>query len=1504
MNSSCNRWVILLGLSVGIGAARMTAQVVNMSHDLISLGIATRNLAPNTPSLDARPLIQATIQYAQRHSVQKLTVDTGSYYLQSNMQSNSVLIFPALSNLTVDLAGSVLYFMGPMLPNGIQVYQCTNFTLTNFSTDFINPPYTHVQISSVDTRNRLLMYRTIPGWPDPTTFNGLTSPAGDRVMFWAAIFRNGSVVPGTTRTQLTAPFAGGTLALAQDYTPWTQSAALATLQAGDTIVVTARGSGAPLIVWDSDSVTLSNIHIYGSPTWAIQIHATSNSTVDNVSVQPRPNGGLVGSNADGIHFDSVRQNDHIVNCFVSGTMDDALAMDALDIGTVVSQSGPRQVTVTRGGFLRFPNGTAVNFVDPVTTLESTGGTIVSQSPADTAIPPYNGQVVITFDRDLPSLPAGTGMVYASPQMRGQGSTIANNTVDSTYGGRGVWLGGVQGVTIEHNTLLRTSLSGIGALQDTESYPGPPVHDVVITGNTLETDLGPAAAGTGIQNALAAIMVQSTNNQNFAFATSPSNTNVSIDGNYIGDSGRSGVWVGELNGGTIENNAVVRNSQNPTLGGLYGIQSQFCTQVSQDSLLPIVVRYSTGVSQSANTSSAAALSVAVNHAASFSQSQQGAVYVVTVSNASAAGSTSGTVTVSESLPAAFTLVSISGNGWTCSNNTASCLRSDPLAAGSSYPAITVAVNVSGGASSPQVSSTSVSGGGAAATSCSDSIVVASGTPVTVQTSPTGLQFTVDGGPAQHAPATVNLALGAHTIAVAATQAGTTGTQYAFASWSDGLGASHSITVGSNAATYTATFQTQYQLMIAVSPATAGSISPGTGGFYNAGTSISLSAVPNDGFQFSGWTGSVANASNAATSITMSAPEIITANFSSTGGITIQTIPAGLQFGVDGGPPQTAPKVLNLSQGAHAISVAALQSGGAGTQYVFRSWSDGGMAAHSIAIGASSAVYTATFTTQYQLTVATSPPAGGVATPSSGAFYDAATVVPIQTAAYGGYIFTGWTGDVSAPSSLSATVTMSRPETVTANFTKGQAPPAVTDLSPAPGTTVVPPTANLSWVATPGAASYDVYFGTSTPPPLAQADLTATSFSPALTAGVTYYWAIAAKNAYGSTLSAVSSFTTSLPATGLRFVPVKPCRVIDTRSTTGASLMPGGTRLDVPIIQSACGIPVAAQAYSLNVTVVPSGPLAYLSIWPKGAPQTAVSTLNSPNGRIVANAAIVPAGAGGQISVYASDATDVILDINGYFVPAAPAGGLSFYAAIPCRIADTRNAIGAFGGPSLRGGSPRSFVIPASSCGLPSTAQAYSLNITAVPRGVLGYLTIWPAGQSQPLASTLNSSGGTVTNAAIVPAGTGGAVTILATDDTDVIIDISGYFAPPGGANELSFYTLQPCRVADTRTSAGAFGGPGLAANSVRSFTIPASACNVPVTAQAYSLNLTVCPQGPLAYLTDWPYGQPQPSVSTLVSPGGAIVANAAIVTAGAAGAISIFVPNPTNVILDINGYFAP
>lgn len=121
----------------------------------------------------------------------------------------------------------------------------------------------------------------------------------------------------------------------------------------------------------------------------------------------------------------------------------------------------------------------------------------------------------------------------------------------------------------------------------------------------------------------------------------------------------------------------------------------------------------------------ALTISKSHTGNFTLGQQGATYTVTVKNGTSAGATSAKVTVTETVPSGEALVSMAGTGWTCpgTGGANTCDRSDTLATNASYPGITVTVNVSATATSPQVNQVKVSGGGmSSAVSGSDSTTI--------------------------------------------------------------------------------------------------------------------------------------------------------------------------------------------------------------------------------------------------------------------------------------------------------------------------------------------------------------------------------------------------------------------------------------------------------------------------------------------------------------------------------------------------------------------------------------------------------------------------------------------------------------------------------------------------------------------------------------------------------------------------------------------------------------
>lgn len=132
--------------------------------------------------------------------------------------------------------------------------------------------------------------------------------------------------------------------------------------------------------------------------------------------------------------------------------------------------------------------------------------------------------------------------------------------------------------------------------------------------------------------------------------------------------------------------------------------------------------------------------------------------------------------------------------------------------------------------------------------------------------------------------------------------------------------------------------------------------------------------------------------------------------------------------------------------------------------------------------------------------------------------------------------------------------------------------------------------------------------------------------------------------------------------------------------------------------------------------------------------------------------------------------------------------------------------------------------------------------------------------------------------------------------------------PSGANPLVFVAMTPCRVADTRASQGfpsPFGAPTLAGGASRTFAMPTSTtCSIPAAAVAYSLNITVVPTTvPIGFLTAYPTGQALPLAATLVWGQPTITSNSAVVPGGTNGSIDLYVDNTTDVVIDINGYYA-
>lgn len=209
------------------------------------------------------------------------------------------------------------------------------------------------------------------------------------------------------------------------------------------------------------------------------------------------------------------------------------------------------------------------------------------------------------------------------------------------------------------------------------------------------------------------------------------------------------------------------------------------------------------------------------------------------------------------------------------------------------------------------------------------------------------------------------------------------------------------------------------------------------------------------------------------------------------------------------------------------------------------------------------------------------------------------------------------------------------------------------------------------------------------------------------------------------------------------------------------------------------------------------------------------------------------------------------------------------------------------------------------GVPADATAVTLNVTVTGTTASGFLTLWPAGASQPTASNLNwVAGQTIPNAVTVKVGAGGKVNVFnAAGNATVIVDVVGYYDESGTG--AGFAGQAPIRVLDSRPppeQVGPYGTPWAAATD-REVTVTGGTTGVPVNATAVVANVTVTGTSAESFLTVYPNGASRPTASSLNWKAGVTIPNAVTVKVGTGGKIRVFNNSgAANVIIDVVGYF--
>ena len=243
-------------------------------------------------------------------------------------------------------------------------------------------------------------------------------------------------------------------------------------------------------------------------------------------------------------------------------------------------------------------------------------------------------------------------------------------------------------------------------------------------------------------------------------------------------------------------------------------------------------------------------------------------------------------------------------------------------------------------------------------------------------------------------------------------------------------------------------------------------------------------------------------------------------------------------------------------------------------------------------------------------------------------------------------------------------------------------------------------------------------------------------------------------------------------------------------------------------------------------------------------------------------MVTVPADGRVCVYTMSTTDVVVDLDGWLPADQP-----FHAVGPHRVLDTRQVSAVLSDVAV--------------AVAPSGAVGAVVNVTVTEPAAAGFATVYPCGNTVPLASNLNFvAGATVAAAALVPVDAAGRICVHTSSPAHVVVDVAGWL-------QTGFTPVVPFRAIDTRSL-----GPPVTDVVVD----PGSFAGV----AGVALTLTITDPTAAGYATVYPCGQVPPLVSNINFAPGQTVANAVVATPDPQGRICVHTLVPTHVVVDVSG----
>jgi hypothetical protein len=369
------------------------------------------------------------------------------------------------------------------------------------------------------------------------------------------------------------------------------------------------------------------------------------------------------------------------------------------------------------------------------------------------------------------------------------------------------------------------------------------------------------------------------------------------------------------------------------------------------------------------------------------------------------------------------------------------------------------------------------------------------------------------------------------------------------------------------------------------------------------------------------------------------------------------------------------------------------------------------------------------------------------------------------------------------------------------------------------------------------------------------------------------------------------TTAALSAEMQFQPVTPFRFADSRHNQVVGRLPANQQIRVKVAGRR-GLPADITAISANFTGVGAPAAGYLTASNCAESNPSFSTLNYEALDGVPNQAIIPLN-GGDICLFSSQPTDIVIDVNGYVSPGA---SQIFMPVTPARVYDSRSIA-----MPLRPGEVRRITVEGGASPAPAKAVAVALNVTGVMPDQTGWIRAFPCDVAEPAVSTLNPRLSQArANSAILPTAGDGTICLSSNVTSHFIVDITGWFGNAGGEQ---FVPLRPLRIADTRQNHPELNGGGGAVmlQPGRTLTIQvAGNRGIDTKARAASLNLTAAGAPAPGFLTVVPCGQPTHVSNLNFAGAGTATANGTNVKLDGSGRVCVTTSTATHVIVDITG----